>query len=197
MLDECIGGFMAALAASPVAEQTLVIVVGARGFPLGEHGRVGCDAHNLYGELLHVPLLIRQPDNEEPQLRHCDAHDPCDISATLLDWLETEWRHLPFDGRSLLDEANDSRLWHACQCNGEAVLQTPGWMLRQGAIEKESPCELYAKPDDRWEANEVSSLCGDIPEQMLALLETLRQQSRSGKPLRLQPLAEALVTPQR
>ncbi|MDC0934741.1 sulfatase-like hydrolase/transferase [Pirellulales bacterium] len=202
VLDECAGGLLAALAASPAAEQTLVILAGARGFALGEHGRLGCNARQLFSEFLHVPLLICEPGHSEPRLRDMTAIDPSDITATLLDWFDVESRVSPVDGRNLLNPTapadNASRLWHGCRTGDEAALKTPAWMLRQSGVDDDgSGLELFVKPDDRWEANEISSRCDDIPQQLIALQETLEQQAAAGEPLCVDPLPEELVDPAR
>jgi hypothetical protein len=33
--------------------------------------------------------------------------------------------------------------------------------------------QLYVKPDDRWEANEVADRCPDVTERLLAALDQL------------------------
>ena len=53
----------------PGSDETLLTLTSSRGFPLGEHGRVGpCDGA-LFGELVHVPWMIRLPDAAGAALR--------------------------------------------------------------------------------------------------------------------------------
>jgi hypothetical protein len=47
---------------------------------------------------------------------------------------------------------------------GERLIRTRAWQLNVG-----ESTELYVKPDDRWEANDVASRCGEVVELMLAL----------------------------
>ncbi|MCA9226633.1 MAG: hypothetical protein KDA47_13520, partial [Planctomycetales bacterium] len=62
VIDECLAVIMAAIDSRASDAPPLVIVTSPRGYPLGEHGRIGlCDAA-LYGELLQVPLFIRDAD---------------------------------------------------------------------------------------------------------------------------------------
>ena len=86
LLDACLGGLGEFLRDSPLASQTLLGLTSARGFPLGEHGRIGPCDEALYGELLHVPLLMQFPDNRGAAVRSQTLVEPADLWATLLDY---------------------------------------------------------------------------------------------------------------
>ena len=62
LLDVCLGALVESLDDNPVGKDTLLAVLSARGFPLGEHGHVGACDEALHGELVHVPMMIRFPD---------------------------------------------------------------------------------------------------------------------------------------
>jgi len=51
-------------------------------------------------------------------------------------------------------------------------LRTPAWFLHQPTTH---PPQLYVKPDDRWETNDVANRCPDIVEQMIAQLDLCQQ----------------------
>ena len=53
--------------------------------------------------------------------------------------------------------------------------------------------ELFAKPDDRWELNEVADRCAAIADELQQELLQLAQSIRSGRPTDLPPLPEALA----
>jgi hypothetical protein len=63
--------------------------------------------------------------------------------------------------------------------SGERMIRTPAWMLRQLPPPISEPgeqlptptVELYAKPDDRWEANEIADRCPEVAERLLAVLD--------------------------
>ena len=63
MLDTCLGAMFEFLDGLPVGEETLLTLISARGFPLGEHRRVGPCDDALFGELVHVPWMVRLPDS--------------------------------------------------------------------------------------------------------------------------------------
>jgi hypothetical protein len=67
--------------------------------------------------------------------------------------------------------------------------------LRQPA--GDSPPQLYVKPDDRWEANDVASRCPQIVERLSELLSDFEQRCREGRPLPDEPLDSELVAPRR
>ena len=62
MLDTCLGAMFEFLDGLPTGEETLLTLISARGFPLGEHRRVGPCDDALFGELVHVPWMVRLPD---------------------------------------------------------------------------------------------------------------------------------------
>jgi arylsulfatase A-like enzyme len=182
VLDECIGALMVALNQLELDQNTMVILMGVRGYALGEHGAVG--GLSLYSELLHVPCLVRIPGVNPPPSRSPQLAQPVDIAATLLDWFE----HSPLPREqgavgafSVVEpRSGDSARPYviALGGHGERVIRTSAWMLRQAPTDggfSESPgtagLELYVKPDDRWEANEVAARCPDVAARLLAALE--------------------------
>src|SRR5205823_3974683 len=62
MLDACWDSFLESIN-SEGKDQWLIALIGARGFPLGEHGRIGGVDPRMYAEQLHVPWIIQFPDN--------------------------------------------------------------------------------------------------------------------------------------
>jgi hypothetical protein len=58
-----------------------------------------------------------------------------------------------------------------------------------------SIAELYAKPDDRWEANDVASRCPDVAARLLSVLDGLH--SATGNASAGPPLDRDLVIPAR
>jgi hypothetical protein len=192
LLDQCIGDFSQALAQSNSAANTQLTFLAARGFPLGEHRRVGpCDLA-LYNELVQVPWFMRFPDGLGRLARSQALVQPADLPGTLLDWLALD--------RACLGSGNASSLLSIIDGRSESIrdrllmvsrhdraIRTPAWYLRQP--EGGAP-ELYAKPSDRWEVNEVSNLMPDVVAGLLAGMSELEQ---AGEDTILRPLADALV----
>lgn len=195
-LDECLAGFLSAIDERLRGQDTLLIVMGARGFPLGEHLRVGPCDEALYEELVHVPLLIRAPRSLSP-LRTPALAQSADLFTTLLDWFGCldQRPESQVDSRigtaSLLPlVANPTRtLRDRALTIGPGApakqwsIRTSAWYLCHcGSAESaEQPqLELYVKPDDRFEVSDVARRCGEIVEEMADAGAELLQAAESG-----------------
>jgi len=175
-LDRILDAFFEALANFPAARETLLIFTSPRGYPLGEHGAVGTAGDRLLGEVLQVPLLVRFPDQRLASRRCPSVVQPHDLCATLYDWfgLKTPNEHW---GTSLCDPAEMGRGRCAVAVHdGESAVRTPIWHMRSTA---DAPPMLFAKPDDRWEANEVAGLCPDVVAELANGLNTFLAQAKS------------------
>src|SRR5262249_43465081 len=148
------------------------------GLPLGEHGIVGNCRPWLHEELIHIPLLVRPPGKSEAGLRVVALTQSVDLLPTLLEWFGGPTPS-SVHGKSLLPlirgEVQQLRAY-ACSAVAmdEAVewaLRTPEWTfllpVQPSAAEPRRP-QLYLKPDDRWEVNNVM-------QQQLELAEQLEQ----------------------
>jgi len=102
--DAAIGHLAAELMRRGLWRNTLVVLTSDHGEALGEHGLVG-HVENLYDELLHVPLVIRQPSGHSDE-RLAEQHGSLvrhvDVVPTVLELLDLPGLHEP-SGRSLLD----------------------------------------------------------------------------------------------
>jgi hypothetical protein len=63
--------------------------------------------------------------------------------------------------------------WALAREDGEAALRTPSWFFRSIREEDAHRRQLYAKPDDRHEANEVSSRAASVVEACQGFTERL------------------------
>lgn len=184
VLDQCVGMLLETLDAAGVSDSTLIALVGCRGFALGEHGAVGSEIRDLYSELTHAPLIMRLPgDNSVPPPRSSELVQPIDLLPSLLSWFNVAAE--PGAGRNLLasDDASVQPIREAAYVSGaagEIALRTASWGLRQSGSRGGDAVviELFSKPDDRWEANEIADRC---PNEAAALL-ALADEFRSGEP---------------
>jgi hypothetical protein len=195
VLDECVDALLAALVEFGLDDSALVILTGSRGFALGEHGVVGGDAAGLYGELLHVPCLVRRPGAIGPPPRSSQLSLPVDLRATMLEWLGVlaDVGGAPTIARQFVVATGD---------DGSRAIRTQAWMLLQRPSETaqlaeqsgSGEIELYLKPDDRWEANEIADRCPDIASQLLAVLDRETGDVEAKTPANSAPLDEHLVS---
>ena len=198
LLDTCLGGFLDVLDEHPAAHKTLLALTASRGFPMGEHLRLGPCDEALHGELVHVPLALRFPagiagDRLGATARSQALVEPADLWATLLDYWRIAAAPPSPTGVSLLPlvreepVATRDRLVVAGP-GQERAIRTPAWYLR-----KAEPPELYAKPDDLWEVNDVAVRCQDVVDCLLDAADQFEQAIYSGNVADLPPLSDVLI----
>jgi arylsulfatase A-like enzyme len=195
LVDACLGLLMAALDESPSRDEALLAVTSPRGYPLGEHLRVGPSDGALYGELLHVPLLLRLPADEREAARLQQLVQPCDLAPTIA--VLCGWGDWPADGygRNLLSSkgpADQQREAIVAIGPGQRAIRTRAWFLRESAARNEPVYELFAKPDDRWEVNEVSNRGGEVASLLAAELDRLERALTTGNLAEIPPLTDVL-----
>ena len=200
LLDLSLGGFLEALRSSSLAAETLLAVVSPRGFPLGEHRRIGAANEALYGELVHVPWLLRLPDATGAMDRSQALVQPADLFATLADWCKLSPNTTPLFGQSLLPLVRGEREQlrdRACiaDARGRRAIRTPAWYLLQPAPANDAPprAELYSKPDDRWEVNDVADRCAETAEALQRAIAEFEAAAQTDAIEGLSPLDESLV----
>ena len=72
--------------------------------------------------------------------------------------------------------------------HGQRAIRTPAWYLRAGL----DP-ELFAKPDDRWEINNVASRCQEVVECLQDALTQYELALPAGRIADLPPLGDVLL----
>jgi len=201
LADMCLEILLDAWKDLPLREETLLAIAGARGFPLGEHGGVGARGEAMYHELLAVPYLFRLPDGAGAATRHGPLVQPADFGATIAAWLDLPPISPPAWGTSLLSLARDEvppQLNAAASLAGEEeAIRTTAWFFRAPLASDDTSHdpprgELFAKPDDRWEVNEVDNRREDIAEQMRAYLTQFAAAAARSDRASLPPLPEEL-----
>ena len=203
VLDACIGAVVAALDETGLADDTMLMLVGSRGFALGEHGTAGAGACDLFEEVLHVPWLVRVPEGRAADeagwgSRFDGLCQPADVAGTLLDWFGIDPGPGTSDGMSLLTEAMSPlgrQYVISCGEQGQRAIRIPAWMLRH-TPEGDPPAHLYVKPDDRWEMNDVAPRCPEVTDKLLEVLAEVQRRSAGDGPYEPMELdAELLQSP--
>lgn len=189
-IDACLGGLLEQLEESGLQDDTAVVVFAPRGIALGEHGAVGRFDDRLHDELVHVPCLIRLPGGRAALRRSHALVQPCDLYWTLAELLggsttekATADQAAPSPapwGRSvlpLLDGTADTLRDRALVVGkSESGIRTGAWYLRSRAEatsdagndrpNDEPADQLYVKPDDLWEVNDVANRAPEVVEQL-------------------------------
>jgi arylsulfatase A-like enzyme len=164
-LDTAIGQLLQALGGLEGGNDILLIVTSDTGQNLGEHGIVGTCRPWLHDELIHLPLVMLFPGAAEAGRRVSALTQAVDLAPTLADWFQAPMRDV--HGRSLLPlargevESIRAHAYAALQVGNtlEYALRTPDWAfllpIKLNTEDTERGPQLYVKPDDRWEVNNV------------------------------------------
>lgn len=192
LFDTCLDVLREALAEHAAAGSTLFSLIGTRSFPLGEHGRIGGSAAPLYSELLQVPWFLQLPGGAGSLDRSSALLQQQDLPATLLAWwglhgTTAEERAAPDHGQFVPLQQGQSVLplirgeqsalrdrAYVASDAGEELLRTSAWLLRATGAAGAQHLELFAKPSDRWDVNEVADRVPQITEALAAALAETR-----------------------
>lgn len=202
LLDTCLGAlleFLDGTHAGRLGQETLLTLTSSRGFPLGEHRRVGPCDDALFGELVQVPWMMRFPGFSPT--RSPTLVEPADLWATLLEWWGVDSPpHSPTAASLLPIVRGQTETLRDRLCilgSAERAIRTPAWHLREGGkagLADAEHVELFAKPDDRWEVNDVASRCRDVVECLQDALTQYELTLPSGRIADLPALSELLLT---
>ncbi len=164
-LDAGLGLLLDELAERRLLDDLAIIVTTDRGLPLGEHGVVEADVPWLHEERVHLPLIVRLPGAAEAGRRVAALTQPVDLFLTLLDLFGLPVPEV--HGHSLLPFCRGPAApVRAYACSGlqaggaiEWALRTREWAFLLPVFPVEAnPArgpQLYVKPDDRWEVNNI------------------------------------------
>jgi arylsulfatase A-like enzyme len=170
LVDRWLGALFEGLRRLGRMDDTLVVFTSDQGEPLGEHGYVRRFRPWLYEELIHTPLIVRLPRGRHGGTRHQALVQTVDLLPTIVSALGLPPLSLggpdvpaPIHGHDLLPLIRgESTKVRDYACLGmdvaEFAIRTHLWHLlvpiERDPDEPRSP-ELYAKPEDRWDQNNV------------------------------------------
>lgn len=215
VLDEGVANVLASLKSRADSEDWSWLLSSLGGVPLGEHGWLGWHANesaSFYAEELQTTTILfdaEGPDDEVGQRYHPIAQLP-DLSASILDivldgpeaqaplpklWgrslrpqgdsavclFPAEWPS--FRQLALIRDATRDVTWIRCPA-WSAVLKTGG---------EDSEDQLFVKPEDRWEINNVAMLRRDVLEDLTELSQQFVEAARKRERDTIEPLAESLT----
>jgi hypothetical protein len=204
-LDAGIGVLLEELEQLGLANDCLVLATSDHGQALGEHGICGPHRPWLHDELLHIPLLLRMPNQPEPA-RISALTQTVDIVPTVLDVFGLP-QPAALHGQSLLPltrkEGASIRSYACCGLQvGNAIewcLRTSEWSLLVPVVfQPDDPRrkpQLYVKPDDRCEVNDVWQHHLERADYLERILRTYFHAAAQGGPLEVPALREPEGTP--
>jgi arylsulfatase A-like enzyme len=174
VLDQVLAGLLDSLENGELGDETLFLLFSTRGFSLGEHSRVGVNNY-LYSENVQIPLFVRFPDGFGASVRIPALFGLSDLAVFLNninDINNVADNESPFfDLVREKTEIIHERL--RLTNRKDSVLVTPNWFFCKvsDGYMSEGHTELYVKPDDRWEINNVVDRCPEIVEELTPYFE--------------------------
>jgi arylsulfatase A-like enzyme len=194
-VDAGLGALLDDLTEQGQLDDLLLVITSDRGVALGEHGVIGADHAWLHDELIHLPLIVRLPGGAEAGRRVFALTQPVDLLPTLLEFFgvpvptATHGRSLWPLIRGAVSEVRP----YACSGmqtgdSAEWALRTPEWAfllplrVPEGGPRRER--QLYVKPDDRWEVNNVLQHHLELADHFEQTLRDFVRASHEPGPLR-------------
>ncbi|MDR2344598.1 MAG: hypothetical protein LBE18_00885 [Planctomycetaceae bacterium] len=153
LLDDSLAGLLESIDSGEIGKQTAITIFGVRGFSLGEHRKIGAN-YELFSENVQLPLIIKLPDKTGAAVRISELVNPDNIAEFFIDITKNQCG----------DESKIVQLIHENKIeknqllkinghNNEIALVTPSWFVYR----KGDQMNVYVKPDDRWEVNDISN----------------------------------------
>ena len=186
LLDICLAAIREQLIAQAHQDSpTTLILTASRGYELGEHQQVGCDGPRLFAPAVHVPWICWNPVWPPSPLRRPELLQPDDLSGQLREVGGAAMNSETLESSSMLTNKDNKLLVVTRGEAGQYRLQTAAWAAVVHADAErcldtpaaETDISLFAKPDDRWEINNVADRCPKVAE---AFREYLRRYIEAG-----------------
>jgi arylsulfatase A-like enzyme len=171
------------------SEEISVCLTAANGLPLGEHGIVGNCRPWLHDELIHLPLILRLPGGTEAGRRIGALTQPVDLLPTILEVFGVS-PSAALHGQSLWPLIRGQREeGRSYACAGARLGDATEWAVRTaqwayilplgpGSDSLPRGPQLYVKPDDRWEVNNVLQHHLELAEHLDRTLRGFVEASR-------------------
>jgi arylsulfatase A-like enzyme len=177
LVDRWLGELFDAMRRMGRMDDSLLVFTSDQGEPLGEHGFVRRFRPWLYEELIHTPLVLRLPRGQLGGVRHQALVQSVDLLPTIISALGLK----PIEHDDALPHGHDllplirgerSKL-REYACLGmdvaEFAIRTHLWHLIvpiETDPEEPRSAELFRKPEDRWDQNNVIGQNPEVAEHL-------------------------------
>ncbi|MCA9127475.1 MAG: sulfatase-like hydrolase/transferase [Planctomycetales bacterium] len=178
VVDHALELLLAARSSSAEPEPWSTVLIGLGGVPLGEHGHVGWQEPQLYGEELACVAIVQPGYGLPVGYRLSELCQLPDLTPSILDcMLGAGWQAQ----KATADESMWGRSILQLQTTLQATIpnhhrlavvkppatqgmqrwvRSPAWSILSD--DRRSQTRLFVKPDDRWEVSDVASRRHDI-----------------------------------
>jgi arylsulfatase A-like enzyme len=165
-LDRSLGKLLAGCRTHGFGKHALIAVTSDLAFPLGEHGPVGPTSDDIQEALIHLPLIVRLPDQALAGYRVDALTQPGDCGSTL-----AKYFHLPGEhAHSLFPLMGDAKAklrdHLIIRSSTATAVRTADRLL----VRDETSSRVYEQPSDRWHAHDVAGTMHDELARLEALL---------------------------
>jgi arylsulfatase A-like enzyme len=155
-------------------DKAALIITSDQGASLGEHAPAGTSPNYPYEEVSHLPLIIRVPEDEHAGTRLSILTQASDLSGAFLAILDGHHDDL----LNLCRKKDTTREYVRTVQISEAGLQTVAvrtaeWAFLTDLNSGSATAELYRKPEDRWEINNVAQHHPDLLPRLEGLARAL------------------------
>jgi arylsulfatase A-like enzyme len=187
-LDDALAMLLDAAENGVFGKDTALVLLSARGFSLAEHGKIGI-TDDYYNENIHLPLIIRLPQDIFAGIRSSALLNQEDLAGffsgirTGAEKNTSVIAALALDNplKAGSDETTLRQHIRFHETSSQKAVVTPDWFLRltkpeqarTESSETKYPAEpvpeipeLYVKPDDYWEVNNVADRCPGTVEKL-------------------------------
>jgi arylsulfatase A-like enzyme len=198
--DHCLGELFRAMGRLGRMDDTYVVFTSDQGEPLGEHGFVRRFRPWLYEELIHTPLIVRLPGGRHGGNRHQALVQTVDLLPTILSALglkplEDDEMPQGYDLLPLIRGELGKVRDYACMGMdlAEFAIRTHLWHLilpMESDPDEPRVVELFRKPEDRWDQNNVVDQHVEVAEHLELVLRRFVENLRSGGSEELPPLRD-------
>jgi arylsulfatase A-like enzyme len=191
-LDDLLGQFLTLLKELNLEESCLLAVSSPAGQPLGERSAVPERLLGAYEERAHLPLILRLPGKEGAGRRVSQLTQAADWLATVAGLFGVNFQSqvpaqdlLPLV-RGVSGRLRDYALSLVRQDGDEpweASLRTLDWHgITPLHASNRRPGQLYRKPEDRWDTNNVIREHSDVAEHLELTVRRLLAWLGEGQP---------------
>ncbi len=140
--------------------------------------------HSLTEAITRTPLFVRLFDGESFDSEFAGTRSnrlvqTADLTATLLHFFQLPSAPAVTDGRSLLNELNETEPPRDNVCFTDGVgsrgIRTAEWscLIQDESLQQEATVQLFAKPEDYWEVNDLSGQQRDVTATLIERLNAM------------------------